>query len=946
MGVDSKRRLFKRQACQVLLALIQVSVNPVLAALALAALCAQLPRAASPWFWLAVSPLLYFGWLLIYLLLAAVETSFVARRFVRPARYHQSKDGWFDFHFATCFVLYSRSFILGSLPLVGLLMQLPLFNRLVLRAYSPRISMGKDVWIAGYIHDPDVTIIGTGVVLGAHSRIVAHSMMRTPAGDFFYHSAPVVLGDYCVIGGGTQVEMGAKIGEHAIIEPFSHVLPFTIVPPREIWGGNPAVFRTRRDHSATAASGSGAAGPLKNDAAIRPLIADALGLPASEISPESGASNCAVWDSMGKMAIAAAVQNRFGVNLSSEDIFALNSVQDVVKAVALNPARLETGAGEFQLPAHPELIPLFDSARVLAALAKQGEARAGSGPGEKVPVIIAATFVAQPLAFALRHYSRAFGLEVEASFYDFNQVPQALLSPESPLRANRKGLNVVLVRPEDLPGKNIAERRAVAGQFIEAIRHFSSTSGGNLLIGDLPPVISPGRRESPSEMLQLQGWWRQELAAIAGVEILDFADIIADVGKLAARDVPMERAASAPYSPSVYRQLGINITRALRKRCLPPKKVLALDCDNTLWGGILGEDGFAGIQLGEDAAGRGFRAFQSEVLALKERGVLLVLVSKNLPEDVWNVVDNHPGMILRRKDFAAARINWQPKPDNLRQLAEELNLGLDSFVFVDDNPVERLEVEAHCPQVAVVPLPPQPELFGETLSRLWLFDGAGETNEDRTRNDFLHQENARRGFHQSAGDLQSYLASLALKMRVRGAAESDLPRVVQLLQKTNQFNLSLRRRTLAEVQALLPDYDLRVMTACDRFGDYGLVGIYISQQQADAVFLDSFLISCRALGRGMEEAFLHAAARQASTKGAKFLRGRFVEGPRNQPMRNFLKKSGFREMTAGLYELEADLVAPAPSWIELAINDDTTAGDWPDPSVLDTGTALQPDLVK
>ena len=181
---------------------------------------------------------------------------------------------------------------------------------------------------------------------------------------------------------------------------------------------------------------------------------------------------------------------------------------------------------------------------------------------------------------------------------------------------------------------------------------------------------------------------------------------------------------------------------------------------------------------------------------------------------------------------------------------------------------------------------------------------------------------------------------------MRRAAENDLPRVVQLLQKTNQFNLSLRRRTLAEVQALLPDHDLRVMTACDRFGDYGLVGICISRQQADAVFLDSFLISCRALGRGMEEAFLHAIARSANTNGAKFLRGRFVEGPRNQPMKHFLKKTGFREVTVGMYELEADLVPPAPPWIDLAIDDDKTAGNWLDPSVLDTRTALRPDLVK
>jgi FkbH-like protein len=872
-------------------------------------------------FWLVVAPLIYLLWLFLLLVFYVIETSLLGLFYQKPRRYDEMQDRSLV-PFAITLMLYGHGFILYSLPLVSMLLRAPFFSWLILRAYSTKVFLGRGAWLAGEIWDPDLTVIGPDVVIGEDCRIVAHSVTRSPEGSVLFQSAPVELGAACTIGGGTQIELGVKVGAGSLVEPRSHVQPFTRIPPGEVWGGSPAVFRRKREFTPADSSSEASTSFARTPAAatdakkLHRLIADALGISAEKITAETSAENCPQWDSIGKMTIAAALHDRFGLNLPPEIVFKLDSITDVEKAVA-GAAGREIQAGAISLPANPELLPLLDPVPTLAALAR--ETSGLSGAAQKIRVVIAATFIAQPLASALQLYSRAFGLNADVVFFDFNQVPQALLLPESPMRKNREGLNVVLIRPDDLPGKDSDERKAVAGQFLDAIKNFTATSGCALLVSDLPPVISQERRELQTEAAELQIWWRRQLASIPGVEILNFAEIIEELGKTAARDAQMEREASAPFSPPVYQRLGIGIARALRKSRVPPKKVLALDCDNTLWGGVAGEDGLDGIQLGKDAAGRGFTALQSKILALKQRGVLLALVSKNLADDVWDAIENHPRMILRRKDFAAARINWQPKSENLRALAEELKLGVDSIVLLDDNPVERLEVEANCPQVTVVPLPPQTDRYAEILSRLWCFDGAGETLEDEKRNDYALQEIQRKQFRQSAG-LESYLNSLELKTVMRVAAEQELSRVSQLLQKTNQFNLSLKRRTLPETRALLPTHDIWVVSASDRFGDYGLVGVCIARREDESLFLDSFLMSCRVLGRGVEEAFLHGIAQKARFAGTKYLRGEFVAGARNQPMKNFLQKSGFTCGKDGIYELDLHHVPAAPAHLNLKID--------------------------
>jgi FkbH-like protein len=298
---------------------------------------------------------------------------------------------------------------------------------------------------------------------------------------------------------------------------------------------------------------------------------------------------------------------------------------------------------------------------------------------------------------------------------------------------------------------------------------------------------------------------------------------------------------------------------------------------------------------------------------------LLVLVSRNAPEDVWRVFDEHPEMRLRREDITAARINWQPKSQNLRELAAELNLGLDAFVFFDDDLVNRAEVSAHAPGVTVVPLPAQPAHYCQTLSRLWRFDNPHVTSEDRARAEMMGAERQRQQVRDCTTNLETYLHSLQLRVEMRLATEHDLPRISQLTQKTNQFNLSLKRRSIPEVKALGAGYKIYAIEAADRFGDYGMIGACIlahDPAQPAIPVLDTFLLSCRVLGRGVEDAVLHGLCLEVGATGGTRLRAPFVTGPRNQPCRDFCDRAGFTERTPGEYEIDVVQGYTLPDHIE------------------------------
>ncbi|MBL9134033.1 MAG: HAD-IIIC family phosphatase [Verrucomicrobiaceae bacterium] len=883
--------------------LTECVVRPAVTALLLVWICRRLPWPGEDALaWIAGAPLLYLAWYVLHLLLCVADTTCL--RLVgaeKPRRIVMTDGGRMDARTALGMFLtlqmYGRYAFLHALPLSQNISRCPGLRWLLFRAYATRLPFHSSAMTAPAITDPELTRIDAGVILGDASRIVAHNLTRTRDGGVLFLTAPIHFQECCVIGGSTLIEMGVTVGARAVVEAASHVVAFTQIPPDEVWGGNPAVFVRHRDDSV--AHKTAVAPPATEEDALS-LVERALGLAAGKVSASSCSKDFPEWDSLGMMALAAAIHSRFGIALPPQEVFRLNSVTAVRQAVMRVPSSPAPRAAAAETVGDPELLPLLDPAEATARLASSP---AAGSTRASVTVAVAATFVAQPLADALRLWARAFGIDASVVFADFNQVPQTLLTPGSLFDQNKTGFNVVLTRPEDLPGG-----KTEAEGILAALRTFAARSTAALLVADLPPALFFDRPSQESDALRL--WWREQLAAIPGVQIVEFASIIAELGAAASRDEAMAGEASTPFSPVVYQRLGIALARQVRAACVPAKKVIAVDADGTLWRGIVGEDGVDALTV--DAP---FRSLQEKLATLRARGVLLALVSKNAEEDVWRALAENPAMMLKREDFAVARVNWLPKSENLRAIASELNLGLDAFVFVDDNPAERLEVAAHCPSVSVLKV--DPAQFATALDKLWLFDGAGATREDAARASFQQQDAAREAARDPSGDLQSYLQSLDLVVQIQRATDDDLPRVSQLALKTNQFNTSLKRHTLPELRALSTTQEIWCVSARDKFGDYGLIGGVVGAAASGGYVVDSLFLSCRALGRGVEDALLHTLARHAKGQGACILRVNFIPGPRNEPARGFLTRAGFVEKADGFHELSLDDPPSAPGHLRI-----------------------------
>jgi FkbH-like protein len=327
------------------------------------------------------------------------------------------------------------------------------------------------------------------------------------------------------------------------------------------------------------------------------------------------------------------------------------------------------------------------------------------------------------------------------------------------------------------------------------------------------------------------------------------------------------------------------------------KKLLALDLDNTLWGGIIGEDGLDGIQLGEDGIGKAYRDFQRLVKTLKAKGILLALVSKNNLNDAKEVFEKHPMMILSLDDFAAVKVNWQSKTANLLQLAKELNLGLDSFVLIDDNPRERMEVASELPQVEVPDFPSDPALLPEWFVSLnsRYFDKLFITEEDLGRSTFYKTEYKRKELQESAGSLENFLKKLEMQTVIGLNSEIMVPRIAQLTQRTNQFNLTTRRYSDTDIAKFMRDgssriYDLELI---DRFGSNGVVGVIIAGLEGSLATIDTFLLSCRVIGRTVEDAFFGYVAQDLVNSGIAKIVGVFRPTPKNSLAKNVYKNLNF-----------------------------------------------------
>jgi len=388
------------------------------------------------------------------------------------------------------------------------------------------------------------------------------------------------------------------------------------------------------------------------------------------------------------------------------------------------------------------------------------------------------------------------------------------------------------------------------------------------------------------------------------------------------RDARYWYAIKFPFTESVAQAAARDVKAAVRAFAGQARKLVILDLDGTLWGGVIGETGWQGVQLGgHDAAGEAYVDFQKALKTLSARGVALGVVSKNTEAVALEAFDQHPEMALRRPDLAGWRINWRDKAENLVELVRDLNLGLQSVVFIDDNPAERGRIAEAFPEVLVPDWPKDPCRFADALRQLDCFDQPSLTAEDRSRVKMYVQERERTESQRAAGSIEDWLNGLGVRVSIDAVGGANLARAVQLANKTNQMNLRTRRITEPEFLRWLSEGRRRQTLAiqvADRFGDAGLTGLISWELSDDGLEIIDFVLSCRAMGRQIENLLVHLAVEAARAQGSPRVAAHLFPTSRNGPCREFWKGSGFDEPETDRFIWDAAKPYPKPAFIAVA----------------------------
>jgi len=457
----------------------------------------------------------------------------------------------------------------------------------------------------------------------------------------------------------------------------------------------------------------------------------------------------------------------------------------------------------------------------------------------------------------------------------------------------------------------------VLGRLTAILRPFQSSQLGHLVLSFLPRVAPPalGLYDVHADSAEYV-WWtgvKQDIARqirdlFPASSFLDLDTVLSDLGRQKFFDQRNWFSLQYPFSTAAALEVSRLVTGFGAMAKFPKAKVIVLDADNTLWGGIVGEDGPTGIALGPDYPGNAFVAFQRRILALQARGYILAMCSKNNLEDVHQILDSHPHQILRQDHFASLRVNWQSKPENLKSLAEELNLGLDSFIFVDDSDYECAAVRHALPEIEVIQVPSKPIDIPYCLDRVARLEILSLTVEDQAKTELYAQERRRRelkgSLDSSADGLRDYLQSLDMAMTISIDDLSNVARLSQMTQKTNQFNLTTRRYDESEIHRFVQSGDWLVahFSLADIFGDSGIVGLAIlNLNEKPRARLDTFLMSCRVIGREAETAFLRSLMEHLRQKDFVDLEAEYLPTQKNKLVETFLPDHEFTPVTDTLF---------------------------------------------
>jgi len=559
---------------------------------------------------------------------------------------------------------------------------------------------------------------------------------------------------------------------------------------------------------------------------------------------------------------------------------------------------------------------------------------------KKLKVAILSSFTLNGLDETFHVKCSEIGIRYQSYVADYNQYNQEILNSKSDFYNFSPDITFLILDIRSLLGDyfyfpysiSSAERKSLVKEKINELENlilqFKNNSSSTLVITNFNiPSYSPnGIIETKSEfgfhemIHEINESLRNIVKNQNSIYVYDFNQFVSKYGEKNIFDYRQFHLGSIQIAFNYIPYFAYELMSYVKTMLGVSRKCIVLDLDNTLWGGIVGEDGFDGIELDQTSNGKAFVEFQKQLLSLWQQGIILAINSKNNFDDAMKVIREHPDMILREKHFASIQINWDDKAQNIKQIAEEINIGLNSIVFFDDDKLNQERIKQEFPEVLTVDMPNDPSQYSSILTNLNDFNALQRTEEDTKRGVMYAQQRQRKQFENTVSNLDQFLKQMDIKVKIKQSNGFLIPRISQLTLKTNQFNLTTRRYQEEEIRKFSKDENFEVGCAqvLDKFGDNGITGAYIVKKNETNWILDTFLLSCRVMGRGVEDAMLSHILKDAKNNGIEEFKAEFIPTLKNKPAENFLSDFGFRKHdNFWVYDLKNDIKSPNHLMVEI-----------------------------
>ena len=552
---------------------------------------------------------------------------------------------------------------------------------------------------------------------------------------------------------------------------------------------------------------------------------------------------------------------------------------------------------------------------------------------KKIKVGILSSFTVNGLGETLTVKCSESDIGCQSYVAGYNQYNQEILDPKSKLYSFSPDITFLIVDIRTLLNEifhhpysiSSSERKKIVKEKISELRNlilqFKKNCSSKLIISNfsLPSYSPSGLIETKSEFgfHDMISEINQELSKIAkdesSVYVYNFNQFVSKFGEKNIFDYRQFFIGDIKIAFDYIPYLANDLMGYVKPMLGLNRKCIVLDLDNTLWGGIVGEDEFDGIELGQSSNGKAFVEFQKHLLSLWQQGIILAINSKNNFEDAIKIIREHPDMVLKEEHFASLQINWNDKAQNLKVISEELNIGLSSIVYFDDDPVNQERIKQEIPEVLTVKLPEDPSQYTDILMSLNDFNVLQKTDEDLKRGKMYSQQRQRAELEQSTKSIDDFLKQLNIKVKIKKADKFTIPRISQLTLKTNQFNLTTKRYQEEDILKFSSDNNMIVGCAQieDKFGDSGITNAFIIEKNDKEWKIDTFLLSCRIIGRGIEDAIISYILNEAKNQGVEKIRADFIPTKKNIPAEAFLPNCGFKKENGyWIYDLNDSIKTP------------------------------------